>query len=243
MRPGLALAQRDTTRDALERLEAGLTVRAGEGGVLSKQELLPILIVSTEARYEETRAWFPTQAVATLVRLFGAASVRVCEACMAPRLRVESGRLEQTTVALDVPEIVRLDEAVRGRSEPAKTAVWLDETARGVSLRIVDLRNSRVVTAETVDEAQPTSSLSRNVALWKEAERRARGEALVHSFVDLALLPMPHISFDWAEQWGATNANLVGVSLSAFDPVLGLGGSYFRIIPEATTSRWARRRW
>lgn len=231
--PARARAQRDTTRDALERVEASLTVRTSEGGVLSKRDLLPIIIVSTEPRYEETRAWFPAQAAGMLVRLFGSQSVRLCEACMAPRLRVEGGRVEQTTVALEVSEIVRIDEAARGHAEPARTAIWLDETAHGVALRIVDLGSSRVLAAENFDDAPLASSLERNIALAKEVERRGRGEALVHTFFDLALIPSPHISLDWAEQWGPTNANLAGISLSLFDPVLGLGASYYRVIPEA----------
>jgi hypothetical protein len=231
--PVRAQAQRDTTRDALERVEASLTVRTSDGAALSKRDLLPVIIVSTEARYEETRAWFPAQAAGMLVRVFGSQSVRLCEACMAPRLRVEGGRVEQTTVALDVQEIVRLDESARGHAEPARTAIWLDETARGVALRIVDLSNSRVLAAENFDDASTTPSLERNIALAKEAERRSRGEALVHTFFDLALIPSPHVSLDWAEQFGPTNANLAGVSLSLFDPVLGLGASYYRVIPEA----------
>lgn len=230
----MALAQRDTTREALSRLEASLSVRATEGGVLPTKDLLPVIIVSTEARFEETRAWYPTQAIATLVRLFGPASVRLCEACMAPRLRVEGGRVEQSSVGLDVPEIVRFDEGVRGKSAPARAAIWLDETVRGVSLRIVDLSNSRVVLAENFDDARTDAeALKRNAWALKEEERRARGDALTHTFIDIAVLPSQHISFDWCEQWGDTNANLAGVSVSAFDPVLGVGGSYFRIIPEA----------
>jgi hypothetical protein len=104
----------------------------------------------------------------------------------------------------------------------------------GVSLRIIDLRNSRVVAAENFDEAQTdANSLRRNTAMVKEQARRARGDALAHAFIDIAVLPMQHISLDWSEQWGDTNANLAGVSVSVLDPLLGVGGSYFRIIPEA----------
>lgn len=153
---------------------------------------------------------------------------------MAPRLRVEGGRVEQTTVALDVPEIVRFDESVRGASQPARTAIWLDETVGGVSLRIIDLRNSRVVAAENFDDTLiDAASLRRNTTMVKELARRARRDALAHSFIDIAVLPMQHISLDWTEQWGDTNANLAGITLSVLDPLLGIGGNYFRIIPEA----------
>lgn len=233
--PAVALAQRDSTREALARMEADLTVRATERGGLPTRELLPIILVSAEPRFEETRAWFPTQALGAMVRVFGGASVRSCEACMGARLRVEGSRVEQSTVALDGPEIVRFDETVRGTSEPAKTAVWLDETMSGVSLRIIDLRNGRVVLAETYDDTQlDQQSLQRNVKLLKEEERRARGDALAHTFLDATVLTnKPHISLDWAEQFGDTNRNLAGFTVSILDPVVGIGGTYSRIIPEA----------
>jgi hypothetical protein len=232
--PALALAQRDTTRDALTRLETTLSVRTTDTGALARKDVLPMIVVSTEARFEETRAWFPAQALATVVRLFGSAGLRVCEACMAARLRVEGGTFEQSTTGLDAPEIVRFDDTLRGHAEPAKTALWLDETVRGVSVRIVDLRNSRVVWAENFDDVMvEPKSFERNASLLREEQRRARGDALTHTFIDLALLPNQHISFDWSEQWGDGNANLAGVSVSVLDPILGVGGSYFRIIPQA----------
>jgi hypothetical protein len=232
--PAVGFAQRDSTREALGRLEASLSTRVTELGALARKDLLPTIIVSAEARFEETRAWYPTQATGTVIRLFGNSSVRLCEACMSARLRVDGDRVEQSTVALDAPEIVRFDESVRGSSEPARTAIWIDETTRGVSLRIIDLRNSRVVLAENFDDS-PTAaaSFARNVSLVREEARRARGEALTHTFIDIGVLPMQHVSIDFSEQWGDTNANLAGFTISAFDPLLGVGGSYFRIIPEA----------
>jgi hypothetical protein len=154
---------------------------------------------------------------------------------MVSRLRVEGTTVEQSTVALDTPEIVRFDETVRGKSQPAKTAIWLDETVRGVSLRIIDLRNGRVVAAENYDDQQTDAkALLRTVNAMKEEQRRARGDALAHTFFDVTILTnKPHISFDWSEQWGSTNANLAGVSISILDPLVGIGGSYFRVIPEA----------
>ena len=35
------------------------------------------------------------------------------------------------------------------------------------------------------------------------------------------------------EQWGDTNCNLSGLSISFFDPIAGIGGSYYRAIPDA----------
>lgn len=228
-----ALAQRGSTQDALARLEETLTARV-EDGVLSERDFTPAIVVSVMPAFEETRASYPTAALSTLVRVFGADALRACEACMAPRLHVQDGRLEQNFIAPDTAEIIRLDENSRGTAPPAKAAIWLDETPEGVSLRIIDLRNSRIVYAENFDPALlEMARTRRNFTLTRELERRTRGESLTHTFFDLAVYPGQHFSLDFAEQWGDTNHNLSGITLSIFDPVVGFGGAYYRIVPKA----------
>lgn len=231
--PTLAVAQRETSREALARLEETLTLKLEQGGLATK-ELLPAIVVSVTPAFEETRAWYPTEALASLVRVFGATGLRMCEACMAPRVSVEDGQLIHSTVAPDSGEIVRLDESVRGTAAPARTAIYLDETRSGVSIRIVELHNSRIVLAENVDpRLREMARTKRNFTLSEELQRRARGDSLTHTFLDVAMYPGQHVSLDWTEQWGDTNANLSGVTLSLFDPVIGLGGAYYRVMPRA----------
>lgn len=231
--PTAALAQREASREALSRLDETLALRLEDGGVGVK-DLLPAIVVSVNPAFEETRTWYPTEALATLVRVFGAAGLRACEACMAPRTYVQEGQLEQITTNLGAAEITRLDETSRGSSAPARTAIWLDETAEGVSLRIVDLHNSRILLAENFDAAMTGPARTRrNLALVRELDRRARGDSITHAFFDVTVYPGQHISTDWVDQWGDTNANLSGFSLSLFDPVLGVGGAYYRVIPSA----------
>lgn len=228
-----ALAQREASREALSRLEDTMALRLEDGGSGLK-ELLPAMVVSVNPAFEETRTWYPTEALATLVRVFGAAGLRACEACMAPRTYVQEGLVEQVSTNLGTAEITRLDEATRGNSAPARTAIWLDETTEGVSLRVIDLHNSRILLAENFDAAMTGPARTRrNLALIRELDRRARGDSLTHAFFDVTVYPGQHISTDWVEQWGETNANLSGFSLSLFDPVLGVGGSYYRVIPSA----------
>jgi hypothetical protein len=230
---GVARAQTANTRESLSRLEETLTIRLEDGG-LALKELTPAMVVSLQPALEETRAWYPTAALASLVRVFGAGGLRACEACMAPRLYVEGGRVEQVSTGLGAAEVVRLDETARGGAAPARTAVWLDETPQGVSLRIVDLGTSRILLAENFDPALAEPARTRrSFTLARELDRRARGDSLTHTFLDVALYPGQHVSLDWAEQWGDTNANLSGLTLSLFDPVLGVGASYFRVVPAA----------
>jgi hypothetical protein len=232
--PGLAWAQRETSRDALDRLEETLAVRLEEGSGLVIKDLTPAIVVSVTPAYEETKTWFPTAALATLIRVFGAPGLRSCEACRAPRLYMQDGRIEHNTGNLGTVEISRLDESVRGKAAPARSAIWLEETQEGVSLKIIDLRNSRIVMAESFDPSLSEAARTRNnVALTKELDRRARGDSLTHAFVDITVFPHQHISLDWTEQWGDTNANISGFTISILDPVIGVGGAYYRVLPFA----------
>lgn len=228
-----AMAQREATRGALSRLEEALPRRLNDG-VLALKDLTPALVVSTQPAFEQTRAWYPAAAITALARVFGPGALRACEACMAQRLTVEDGRLEQVATSLSLQDLARLDELTRGNSARAVSAIWLDETLEGVAVRIVDLRNGRIVLAENIDQNLSSTIESRKTTtLAQELERRARGDALSHVFVDLGLLPQQHVSLDWLEQWGPDNANLSGFSLSIVDPFAGLGVSYFRVIPIA----------
>lgn len=231
--PTLGWAQRETTREALVRLEESLSLKVQDEG-LRTAELLPAIVVDVSPAFEQSRTWFPTAALNSLGRVFGSGGLRMCEACLVPRTLVDNGRLEQNVGDLSIPEIVRLDEASRGKSAPARSAMWLQETVSGVSLRIIDLRNARIVLAQNFDpQLQEEARSSANAMVTKELERRQRGDSLAHTFVDIGVLPAQHISLDWSEQWGDTNANLSGFTVAAFDPVLGLGGHYFRVIPQA----------
>ena len=226
-------AQNDTSRDALTRLEETLAQRIEREG-MSPANLLPAIVVSVAPAYENTRTWYPTAALASLVAVFGSAGLRFCEACMAPRTFIEQGHVEQSTAGLDAGEIRRLDERYRGTASAARTAIWLDESETGVSLRIVDLANTRIVAAENFDPSQREAGRTRrSYSMTEELDRRSRGDSINHAFLDFAAYPNIHLSFDWVEQWGATNTNLTGLSVSVLDPLLGIGASYFRIVPSA----------
>ena len=231
--PHAAFAQRETTRAALTRVEELMEMRLVEAGGSAK-ELSPAIVVSVRPAFEETQTWYPNAAVASLARVFGTASLRACEGCMAPRTWVEQGRVEQNSAGLSIDEIVSLDERFRNDGPPARTAIWLDETVEGVSLRVIDLRNGRVLVADNFDPLMVERTRSfKTVSLVEELDRRVRGEAITHTFIDLTVYPGQHFSFDWVEQWGSTNANISGLTLSLFDPVTGIGGTYVRVIPSA----------
>lgn len=228
----VALAQRAVTEQGLERLEESLSPQVEEGSLMP-QGIGPILLVGATPAFEETRAWFPAAALQTTIRVFGASSVRLCEACMSPRVRSEEGRLEHNT-ALSLPEIARIDRELRGQGAPARSALWLEETPGGVAVRIVAISNGQVLFAGNFDGAQRErvrTSQVYNATL--ELGRRLRGESLTHVLLDAAIFPGQHISLDVIEQFGSRNQHMAGLTFSLFDPVLGVGGAYYYVIQPA----------
>lgn len=229
---GTAWASPETTRSSLDRLRE-LLASAVQTGELDRGSLSPALLVSAQPRTSDTTTWYGVAAIETLQASLGPGSLRLCEACMAPRTAVGTGAITLSTGPLGIDEIVALDDRLRGDSQPARTAIWLDEQAGGVSIRIVDLGSARVLYARNIDPNLLEYRNTRRVyTLSDELERRARGDALTQSFVDVGFLPFarPHISLDWTDQWGSTNANLSGITLTLVDPVVGLGGVHYRRI-------------
>lgn len=227
---GAARAESATTHDALDRLDELLQLRLADGR-LSADDLRPAILVSATPRDPATQGWYVTQVIEVLQRDLGEGALRLCEACMAPRAIVDGGQLTLQTGPVSVDEIVRLDDQYRGDAEPARVGIWVDEVRGGVSVRIVDLRTSRVVYAQNID---PTLSEVRNTqrmyTLGAELERRARGDSLTQSFLDATMYPGQHLSLDWTDQWGPTNHSLSGVSISMYDPVFGLGAAHYRVL-------------
>lgn len=226
MRP--ARADASTTGDSLDRLEEILKLRIDDGR-LRVADVMPAILVSAQPRYEGTQDWYATRVIEILQGSFGDGGLRLCEACMAPRAYVEGGSMTYQTGPVGLDEIVRLDDQSRGEAQPARTAIWLDEHRGGVSVRIVDLRTARVVFAQNVDpHLVEDENTQRIYTLSEELERRSRGDGLTQAFVDLTLYPGQHFSLDWTDQWGKTNANLSGVCLSLYDPVVGVGAVHYR---------------
>ncbi len=229
--PSMASAERDATREAMERFEELLELRQSDGKLVPR-DILPLILVSAQPRYQESEAWLPVRAMTALVRAFGPGAVRICEACMRLRTAVGEGRIVQSSGPVDLAEIIAFDDRYRGSAEPARTGVWVEETRNGVAVRFVDLRSGRLVYAHNIDpDLREYRGSQRSFRMAEELERRARGEGLTHAMFDVAAYPGQHISAEWAEQWGETNSNLSGFVLSFFDPVLGVGASYHRVLP------------
>lgn len=198
---------------------------------MSADDVMPAILVSAQPRYADSEPWFATRAIEILQSSFGTSGLRICEACMAARAWVEDGALVYQSGPVGLDEIRRLDDQTRGDAPAARSAVWIEEHQTGVAVRIVELATGRVIFAQNVDPGLVEYANSRRMyTMTEELERRARGDSLMQGFVDFGLYPGQHISIDWTDQWGETNANLTGVTLSVVDPVLGLGVSHYRRI-------------
>ena len=208
-----------------------LELRIEDGRIL-KEEVLPAIIVSVQPRYEESQVWYGTRAVEVLQGAFGDSGLRMCEACMVPRAFAGNGEMVYQAGPIGLDEVARLDDQNRGDSKAAKSAIWLDEHQGGVSIRIVDLGNARVIFAQNVDpNLYEDANSQRAYSLAEELERRHRGGSLTQAFVDVSIVPQQHISLDWTDQWGKRNHNLSGVTIALFDPVLGIGASHYQRTP------------
>lgn len=153
---------------------------------------------------------------------------------MNPRASMRDGAFVYASGTLSLAEIVAIDTDMRGAAAPAMAAAWIDETDGGVSLRIISLSTGRILFAENLDgQLKARERTARTFRFTDDMERRLRGESLTHVAIDIGLLPGQHVSLDILDQFGDRNLDLAGVSVSAVDPFLGVGGAYYRVIPEA----------
>jgi hypothetical protein len=230
-----AAAGPQETRDALDRLDELLEARLDEGR-LSREDLAPALVVRVEPRYADSEGWFAAATLEVLEAALGPGTLRLCEACMAPRTRVRPGVLDYRAGPTDLDEVVRLDAELRGDAAPASTAIFVEEHARGVAIRIVELSTGNLLWARNVDPDLDEDRRSERVyTRAEELERRARGGTLTHGFFDAALFPQQHLALEWADQWGPRNQFLSGVTLSVLDPAVGLGVNGYVVTPLADT--------
>lgn len=153
---------------------------------------------------------------------------------MNARVLVQPGRMEHNASAISLEEAIALDRNGRGAGAPARAAVWVDETPGGVAVRIISLENSQILFARNFDaRLREQERTNQNFTRTADLERRRRGDSLTHFIVDAAFFPGQHISMDIVDQFGERSLDLAGITLSAFDPLVGVGAAYHHVFPEA----------
>ena len=227
-----AFAMRESTQESLERFEEILRLRQDEG-TLNEKEFLPIIVVSASPGFQESEKSFTSGVLAVLGKIFPQSGIRYCVECQRPRIHSADGILESQSGVISLEEVRKFDERIKGDSPPARAGVWLDETPEGISVRFIDLNSGRVIYADNITPQLIWSKRSsKNFSVSRSLLMRQRGDSINHSMIDMGLFPTPHFSLSWAEQWGESNRNLTGLSLSLFTPVLGIGANYYRVFPE-----------
>lgn len=226
----LAHGQRESTVAALERLEERLTPLVEEGPL---RGVTPVLLVSAQPAFEETRAWYPAAAAVVVLRLFGDGGVRLCEACMNPEVSALGQRLELRAGPPSTDELLALDARARGPGAPARAALFLDETPAGVAIRVVSLESGVVLYAANLDRnlsAEARTGRNHNYSL--ELDRRLRGDSLTHVLFDGSAYPNQHVALDVLDQFGDRGQHLAGVTMTAIEPVIGVGASYHYVFQD-----------
>jgi hypothetical protein len=226
-----SLAQRASTDSALARAREALDAAQSERTLPADST---VLLVEARPAFAETKASFPADAAAVVVEVFGPRRVRLCEACMNPRVIQDAGGVRYDTGEINLADLVALDAAARGSSPPARMAIWLQETPSGVALRVVDLKDGSLLLARHLDAGLATLQRSaRQVSVTEDMHRRLRGDSLTHVHWNLGLFPGQHFGFDVLDQFGPTRQDLAGLTISFVNPVGGIGASYEHIFPEA----------
>ena len=229
---GRAHAQNILTLDALARLEEILTQKL-ETQEINLADHGPVLLIEAKPFYQDSLSSFRSAVLKSITNVFTQGSVRDCQRCEKPYVYEFQGRLIHSTGHLDFQEIRNLDQMIRGTQVAAKSAMWVQETRNGVSLNMVNLYTGQVVFAQNITpELEWTQRSRANFTRSEIYAMRARGERISHAFMDAGGMVGGHWSFDWSEQWGVSNRNLTGFTISLITPILGVGVNYGRIFPN-----------
>lgn len=232
-----AFAERQTTADAFLRFEEIVREQV-ESKSTGGGEYLPAILVKASPAFEESRNSFVVRSVRSLQTGLGDSGIRFCEGCGATYSKVRENGLELISPdSMTLADVADFDNAMRGTAPPAQTGWWFSETPEGISVRGVSLVTGKIVFAQNVSPSLASQARSqRNYTATRDLLRRQRGESLTHTLFDLGVYPGQHFSVDWLEQWGQFNQRFFGVSISVFDPVLGLGASYAEAFPGLMNS-------
>ena len=167
-----------------------------------------------------------------LTRSFPAGEFRDCVACRFPRTYAEPGRLERSEPGQSSPNfalstITSAEMVLQPNPESGWRKPLAGSRLRSYSSHQVASFLPKILTLNEANEP----SLHNGWNACANLSDANWGEGITHAFVDIGLYPGQHISGDWVEQWGPDNRQLSGLSVSLFDPVLGIGAAHYWVLP------------
>jgi hypothetical protein len=228
-RPALALLNQTSSDLAL--LEDLLTQRLeSEPGL--RERVTPLLVAPPVHHWVESRGDFAAAANRVLATAFPTPGALIaCEDCDTWRLHVQEGAsLSIVNGELSLAELARIRQDPRYGG--AKALVHVEETPAGVSLRLIELVDGRVLVTLLADSTERLSEVRPYLHYGEERERRLNGESLSYVFINLGLWPKGLFQTEFVEQWGDRNQYVTGVGLSFFNPTFALGVVYHYMIPS-----------
>lgn len=161
--------------------------------------------------------------------------VIICEPCQQESIRQSTDGLSIMRGPLPLASYQEFDQERRSNSAipAAKAVMFIRDSGLGFSYRIVDIHSGEILLASTVGVQIDLASRSvKHFTLRRELNRRSRGETIVHGIYDVGAYPNPHLAASWLEQWGPGNQYLTGFTVTAINPILGLGVSAFKVLPS-----------
>ncbi len=157
--------------------------------------------------------------------------VTICDPCFT----TEGTWLKQGEVSRNFLDHSRISDIIKSHSEWGEISVfaYFQEDERRLSWRLEEARSGDIISAGVVDQRGNWSLRTLGKSTQNEAdERRAAGQPLMHTVLDVGAYPSAYISLDFLEQWGEYNNRFTGIALSLYNPTGGIGISHYQVIPQ-----------
>lgn len=227
--PG-AFAQDESRAAAIRELKTYIANERQNG---SLQDASPVFVV-VEPEDTDSETSFTQNISDALSDLFAADELRICLACSIPRTRFGENRVTHVSASASLPEIRRRDAQLRGSGRAARTAIYVQEIGREISLQVLSVAEGSVLVSEIFPRRKDTVAAgTERISARFAVQQKARGWTLTHWFNDVIVYPSPHIAIDVVDQIGEQRNHLLGVSTSLWNPLLGVGVSYHYVLPNA----------
>jgi hypothetical protein len=158
-------------------------------------------------------------------------AVTICEPCF----MTESAWLKDGEISRNYLDRKRIADIIQQHSEWGEIDVfaYFQEDAKRLSWRLEEARSGDILSAGVVDqEGNWTRRTISRSTMNEAAERRAAGQPLMHTVLDIAAYPSAFVNIDFLEQWGEYNNRFTGIGLSLYNPTGGVGISHYQIIPR-----------
>lgn len=158
-------------------------------------------------------------------------SVTICEPCF----MTESAWLKDGEISRNYLDRKRISDIIQQHKEWGEIDVFafFQEDDKRLSWRLEEARSGDILSAGVVDQGGNwTRRTIGKSTLNEAAERRAAGQPLMHTVLDVAAYPSAFVNIDFLEQWGEYNNRFTGIGLSLYNPTGGIGISHYQIIPQ-----------